>query len=335
MTSKIVVNNIETDAGISSVTLLSHVAGHDSTQNISGINSVTANSFHGDGSNLTGAGPTLANGVDNRVVTATGANALNGEANLTFDGDKLTAKNSSGNAGIDLNVSNNTNPRLDFNTANVASSGIIKSEESGNGSIMEFHNKNSSGGEQQVMTLTRDRDVSINDGNLIVANGHGINFSATADPSFGNTSNRQELLDDYEEGQWVPEYSGATAAGSVSYSYRKGYYIKIGAQVTVWIEMTVSSASGMSGSAQISNLPFNKNQLGGNDATNTDSYYYSGTTNWYIQYHSENKPIFTGWMPNNSNVIRIYNATHWGGVTGAPINTNGRMSFSYKYTTSA
>ena len=54
MTSKIVVNNIEADAGISSVTLLSHVAGHDSTQNISGINSVTANAFYGDGSSLTG-----------------------------------------------------------------------------------------------------------------------------------------------------------------------------------------------------------------------------------------------------------------------------------------
>ena len=53
MTSKIVVNNIQTDAGISSVTLLSHVAGHDSTQNMSGINSVTANSFHGSGANLT------------------------------------------------------------------------------------------------------------------------------------------------------------------------------------------------------------------------------------------------------------------------------------------
>ena len=298
---------------------------------------ITATTFHGSGANLTGlSGVSVANQADNRLITATGTtDALNGESKLTFDGDKLNVKNSSGNAGIDLNVSNNTNPRLDFNTANVASSGIIKSEESGNGSIMEFHNKNSSGGEQQVMTLTRDRNVSINDGNLIVANGHGIDFSATADPSSGNTSNRQELLDDYEEGQWVPEYSGSTAAGSVSYSYRKGYYIKIGAQVTVWIEMTVSSASGMSGNAQISNLPFNKNQLGGNDATNSDTYYYSGTINWYIQYHAENKPIFTGWMPNNNNVIRIYNADHWGGVTSAPLNTTGRMSFMYIYTTSA
>ena len=53
MTSKIVVNNIESDTGISSVTLISHVAGHNSTQNISGINSVTANTFHGSGANLT------------------------------------------------------------------------------------------------------------------------------------------------------------------------------------------------------------------------------------------------------------------------------------------
>ena len=64
MTSKIVVNNIESDAGISSVTLVSNIAGEDSTQNISGINSVTATSFHGSsvtattfhgsGANLTG-----------------------------------------------------------------------------------------------------------------------------------------------------------------------------------------------------------------------------------------------------------------------------------------
>ena len=70
MTSKIVVNNIESDAGISSVTLVSNIAGEDSTQNISGINSVTATdvivtnvsasssvtaaTFYGSGANLTG-----------------------------------------------------------------------------------------------------------------------------------------------------------------------------------------------------------------------------------------------------------------------------------------
>ena len=54
MTSKIVVNNIESDSGISSITLNSNITGKDSTQNISGINSITANTFFGSGSNLTG-----------------------------------------------------------------------------------------------------------------------------------------------------------------------------------------------------------------------------------------------------------------------------------------
>ena len=36
-----------------------------------------------------GGGVSLANGVDNRVVTATGAAALNGEVNLTWDGTTL------------------------------------------------------------------------------------------------------------------------------------------------------------------------------------------------------------------------------------------------------
>ena len=74
MTSKIVVNNIESDAGISSVTLISHVAGHNSTQNISGINSVTASAFYGDGSNLTGidAGTLKHNNNTKAQATASG-----------------------------------------------------------------------------------------------------------------------------------------------------------------------------------------------------------------------------------------------------------------------
>ena len=48
------------------------------------------------------SGPSLANGVDNRVITATGANALNGEANLTFDGTALLV-NKTGGCNIKVN----------------------------------------------------------------------------------------------------------------------------------------------------------------------------------------------------------------------------------------
>jgi len=57
---------------------------------------VTATNFIGDGSNLTGiSGLSVANQADNRLITATGTtDALNGEANLTFDGDTLLLKSS-------------------------------------------------------------------------------------------------------------------------------------------------------------------------------------------------------------------------------------------------
>ena len=71
MTSKIVVNNIESDSGISSITLNSNITGKDSTQNISGINSITANTFFGSGSNLTGIDATaLKDGSGNVIVQA-------------------------------------------------------------------------------------------------------------------------------------------------------------------------------------------------------------------------------------------------------------------------
>ncbi len=50
---------------------------------------ITATAFVGDGSGLTGAGPSLTNGANDRIITATGANALNGEANLTMTGNVL------------------------------------------------------------------------------------------------------------------------------------------------------------------------------------------------------------------------------------------------------
>ena len=232
------------------------------------ISTLTASKLTGalpaiSGANLTGITQTTINSnTNNYLITGTGtANTLQGEAKLTFDGDKLYVKNSSGNAGIDLNVSNNTNPRLDFNTANVASSGIIKSEESGNGSIMEFHNKNSSGGEQQVMTLTIDRNVSINDGNLVVANGHGIDFSATANAQPGqynsiNPTTDSEILHDYEFGSFTPHIRTQGGTSNATYAQKGGYYTKIGRMVYCTFFMNWSNGSNHSGYIYFVGLPY-------------------------------------------------------------------------------
>ena len=55
---------------------------------------ITASHFVGDGSGLTGlssaAISTYNNAADNRVITSVDSNTVQGEANLTFDGDRLT-----------------------------------------------------------------------------------------------------------------------------------------------------------------------------------------------------------------------------------------------------
>ena len=73
MTSKIVVNNIEPDAGISTVTV---------------NGDCQATSFSG--------GLPITSGANNRVITASSASAIQGESNLTFDGSTLAINSTTG-----------------------------------------------------------------------------------------------------------------------------------------------------------------------------------------------------------------------------------------------
>ena len=105
MTSEIRVNKLTNRIGLSTVTFADSGIGVTVTGRIDpdtdsardlGTDTVRwrngyFDTLYGDGSNLTGisAGVSLVNGVDNRLVTATGAAALNGEAGLTYNGSTL------------------------------------------------------------------------------------------------------------------------------------------------------------------------------------------------------------------------------------------------------
>lgn len=109
-----------------------------------------------------------------------------------------------------------------------------------------------------VANLTAGRAISatqltLTTGNLIVASGQGIDFSAT--PGTGTS----ELLNDYEEGAWTPEYEPDSGAfTSISYGFNTGKYIKIGNLVYVtWFMRTSGLTVGTaSGPVYIKNLPF-------------------------------------------------------------------------------
>jgi hypothetical protein len=104
-----------------------------------------------------------------------------------------------------------------------------------------------------VANLTAGRAISatqltLTTGNLIVASGQGVDFSAT--PGTGTS----ELLADYEEGTWTPTIASQTGA-LTSYS-SIGYYTKVGNTITVFGSFLITSVGTAGGKALISNLPF-------------------------------------------------------------------------------
>jgi hypothetical protein len=91
-------------------------------------------------------------------------------------------------------------------------------------------------------------------GNLVVANGQGIDFSATSHAA-GMTS---ELLSDYEEGTWTP--TDASGAGR-DFGNLKSVYTRIGRQVTVSTFMTADISVNAS-AFQIGGLPYSTTASG-------------------------------------------------------------------------
>ena len=82
------VDNISPIGSGTSVTVNSAATLVLNNANSTGI--ITATTFVGALTGTASGNSTLANGSDNRVITATGANALTGESALTFDGNTLT-----------------------------------------------------------------------------------------------------------------------------------------------------------------------------------------------------------------------------------------------------
>jgi hypothetical protein len=92
-------------------------------------------------------------------------------------------------------------------------------------------------------------DLTVTNGNLVLANGKGIDFSATANSGSTTTS---ELLNDYEAGTWTP--TDGSGAG-LTFTTVLGRYIKIGKQVTVHFRVTYpSTVSGAT--AILGGLPY-------------------------------------------------------------------------------
>ena len=115
--------------------------------------------------------------------------------------------------------------------------------------------------------------------------------------SFGSgTHTAARGLDDYEEGTFTPTYTGSSSSGSQAYSYQNGFYIKVGSLVTCFVDMNITSSSGMSGTSMI-NLPF----------PSVNANWYAPFVPWEVSTaftDSDQKAI--GFVVTNSSTMSMY-----------------------------
>lgn len=112
-------------------------------------------------------------------------------------------------------------------------------------------NDNTYGSGSRALHIKSNTDVEVTAGNLVIGtSGKGIDFSATSD---GPGTIVSELLDDYEEGYYTA--TTTTGSGSVTTSYDRLNYTKVGRSCTVSGEIVVSSVSSPGSNLTVS-LPF-------------------------------------------------------------------------------
>ena len=103
--------------------------------------------------------------------------------------------------------------------------------------------------------VTVGNGLTVSDGNVVMAAGHGIDFSATAD---GSGSMSSELLDDYEEGTWTPTTAG-DSTGAISNA--SGFYTKMGNTVVCSFSFTLTTNFT---NGEVGGLPFTPKDIGPN-----------------------------------------------------------------------
>ena len=225
----------------------------------------------------------------------------------------------------------NTNNSSSIRNVGMARAEIVTSDSNAgddSGADLVLYTRAEAGNLNESFRIKSTRDVQITDGNLIVASGHGIDFSATGGPTNGSGSS--ELLDDYETGTWTPSvgtYGGVT--GTRSFSRQDGYYVKIGRMVFCWMDWVIDSWSGGTGSATVYGLPFNKS------FEQSLSAYYSGLTVWWASNTvTGSKANITGWIAENTSHYRLY-VSDSGESSALGPNFTGRVSANFVYTTSS
>ena len=111
---------------------------------------------------------------------------------------------------------------------------------------------------------TGSGNVTITDGDLIIANGHGIDFNATANaipgqfnpPRTTNPTTDSELFHDYEYGTWNPVVWTSNGATNATMTTIGGHYVKVGRLVYLTFYCNWSGGSNHGNYIYFNGFPF-------------------------------------------------------------------------------
>ena len=254
----------------------------------------------------------LTGSTNNTICTVTGANAITGEAELTFDGAHLQQTITASNEGIKLTAAGNHYPAIFFDANRSAeNNGIMWLDGKWNGTTVgavsveagdDTTNKDdgkvtfytaAGGSLTRKMAIEQDGNVHIDDGDLVIGTaGHGIDFSAqTANSSTGVTVN-SEILDHYEEGTWTPTMGGG--GGPSGYDTQYGRYTRIGNTCIAHFHLNCSGGPSSTDNISVNQLPFS---AASGDSGNACSFSYID---------GFNTSYFTGMVNATNSYMRLY-----------------------------
>jgi hypothetical protein len=168
--------------------------------------------------------------------------------------------------------------------------------------------------------------VTLKDGNVVLADGKGIDFSATAG------TGTSELFNDYEEGTWTPTVFDAVSGGNQgTIGNVTGFYTKTGNMVTVNCSLVTITTTGMTAGNifYIGGLPFTAK-------SGTNSISYHGVTD-SRNVTTTSGGVIASWIVNNQSRARLFTTTTAGVLTSVLVSNvtsgSGSIFLSLTYMT--
>ena len=200
------------------------------------------------------------NGNANALVVDGGTDTVmigTTDTNFNAGADNLIVGTGSGDCGITIYTGSSVGHKGSIFFGDTAAGDAANSQKGQisyeqNNEIMTFLTNNT-----LALTLalngsaTMANGLTLTDGNLVVANSHGIDFTANTTDG----SDTSELLDDYEEGTFTPaltDNSGRAGTAAIGI----GRYVRVGGLVHVQGRVSINGLASMNGNVILTGMPF-------------------------------------------------------------------------------